>query len=114
MIFSEVIDESVPRKAAVPEDIAVGFEDADREQVLELELRDVHIVNYRFKFELLARQRPALVCNQIGNHRSLAGTLRGGRKSSLRGTAIRNVAPDLGDFTCESEGVTEIEREVGG
>ena len=75
---------------------------------------DALIVNYRFKFEPLARQRPALVCDQIGNRRSRAGTLRGGRKSSLRGTAIRNVAPGLSDFTCESEGVTEIEREVGG
>jgi hypothetical protein len=35
-------------------------------------------------------------------------------KARSEDTAIRIAAPRLGDFACESEGVTEIEREVGG
>lgn len=44
----------------------------------------------------------------------LAVHRRAAAKARLEGAAIGITVPDLGDFACKSEGVAEIEREVGG
>ena len=55
--------------------------------------------------------RPAGTFAKKASSRSLA--LRP-EHSRVTNSSISIAAPGSGDFTCESEGVTEIEREVGG
>ncbi len=89
----------------------MGYEYADRAQVLDPEPPDVHIGNYRFNRELLVRQRLVQVRGQIGNQRAHR---RAGARVRPGGAAIGTAGLGLDDFAGESEGVTEIDREVGG